>query len=428
MKWTGGKKHRRSFRLPHSLRTLPAQREPQRLLTALNQTQLAWLQSFGFDLPLFESWQKDVAKGRLSAAKNVIDAALLPPPADSIADLPKDDSKEGKRFIELGEAAIRDGSFGLVILNGGMATRFGGVVKGVVPVLGKDKSFIGLRLANVRRKESKYAAEIPVYFMNSFATDEATKAHLKEFDGFGCRPKSIGHFTQFVSARMNTKGQLMVDEEGEILPYGPGHGDFAPALRKSGCLQDFLDRGGKTLFVSNVDNLGAKISPMLIGMHLDRGLPMTVEVAPKWPTDVGGAPFLVLPKDVAADTELSTEDQQARGRVELVEQIRFPEGFDSNIVDVFNTNTFTFDAKALDRDFDLTWCYVEKTVKDKSGNARKAVQIERLIGELSKFLDAQWIRIRRCGDDNRFFPVKTPDDLDAGREEIAELYAEEVQK
>jgi len=126
-----------------------------------------------------------------------------------------------------------------------------------------------------------------------------------------------------------------------------------------------------------------------------------VELAPKWPGDVGGAPYL------------------CDGRVQLIEQIRFPEGFDPDIVDVFNTNTFHFATRALDRDFELGWYFVEKKVE-----GRPAVQIERLVGEMTRFLKSHFIRVRRTGPTSRFFPIKAPDDLKAGQDEIREMYAE----
>jgi len=187
--------------------------------------------------------------------------------------------------------------------------------------------------------------------------------------------------------------------DGGTSPYGPGHGDFAPALRQSGLLKRFRDGGGKYLFVRNVDNLGARIDPVILGHHIRSKQDATVELAPKWPEDVGGAPF------------------QLGGKVQLVEQLRFPEGFDPSIVDVFNTNTFTFTAAALDRDFDLGWYFVEKTVEEK-----KAVQIEHLIGELTVHLPTNWLQVRRSGRQNRFLPIKAPDDLQSAQDEIVEMY------
>jgi UTP--glucose-1-phosphate uridylyltransferase len=124
-----------------------------------------------------------------------------------------------------------------------------------------------------------------------------------------------------------------------------------------------------------------------------------VELAPKWPEDVGGSPFQYL------------------GRTQLIEQVRYRPGFDPNIVDVFNTNTFWFTAQALDRDFDLGWYFVEKTVEGK-----KAVQVEHLIGEMTAHLPTNFLQIRRSGRKTRFLPMKAPEDLQAALEEVAEMY------
>jgi hypothetical protein len=51
------------------------------------------------------------------------------------------------------------------------------------------------------------------------------------------------------------------------------------------------------------------------------------------------------------------------------------------------------------------------------------VQPERLVGELSAFLPTTYLEVPRDGPRGRFFPVKTPDDLEASRLELAELLA-----
>ena len=89
----------------------------------------------------------------------------------------------------------------------------------------------------------------------------------------------------------------------------------------SGCLEEFIGAGGKYLFVSNVDNLGARVSPIILGLHVQSGKGMSIELAPKWPGDTGGSPFLVDDK------------------MQLIEQIRYPDGFSPDIVDVFNTRS-----------------------------------------------------------------------------------------
>jgi UTP--glucose-1-phosphate uridylyltransferase len=365
---------------------------------SLRPEDLAFLEPLGFDAELFAAWRAAVRDGRLSTAHNVMRGALAAPPADALRELPRAGSREAAELEELGRRAIRAGQLGVVILNGGMATRFGGVVKGVVEVI-HGLSFLGLKLTDVRSVQEEVGGEIPVFLMNSFATAEATAAHLREHGRFGLREAQVEAFQQFVSVRMEPNGDIFTTDDGGISPYGTGHGDCVPAFRHHGCLARFLARGGAHLFVANVDNLGARVSPLILGHHIAQQRDATVELAPKQEGDVGGAPYLV------------------DGELQLVEQLRYPSGFDAGIVDVFNTNTFHFRAAALDREFDLGWYHVKKTVE-----GRPAVQIERLIGEMTRFLPTNYLRVGRSGPDGRFFPVKTPEDLASGRDQIRAMY------
>ena len=365
----------------------------------LTEPQRAFLQRYGYDEALQARWREDLVAGRLGKATNAVQGDLLAPPPGTVQKLPGESTKAYRRLEQVGREAIARGELGVVVLNGGMATRFGGVVKGVVPVLGEDRTFLALAMEDVRRHREATGGRVPVFCMNSFATDEATRAHFARHGHFGLPEAEIEHFTQFVALRMAPDGALSRLADGDVSPYGPGHGDFAAAFRQSGALSRFLDGGGRWLLVRNVDNLGARIDPVVLGHHVESEAEMTVELAPKWPEDVGGSPF------------------EYQGRTQLVEQLRYPPGFDPNIVDVFNTNTFTFSAQALDRDFDLGWYYVEKTVED-----RKAVQVEHLIGEMTAHLSTSFLRVRRNGRRSRFLPVKTPEDLASAQEEIAEMY------
>ncbi|MGE0142157.1 MAG: UTP--glucose-1-phosphate uridylyltransferase [Planctomycetota bacterium] len=366
-------------------------------MNELTPTDLAFLHRFGFDDALFADWQEQVRTHRLSTANNRVRDRMLPPSSEQIAELPRTGTTEREALERIGEAAIQRGELGLVILNGGMATRFGGVVKGVVEVL-PGQSFLGLKIREALATGRRLGGNIPVYLMNSFATDEATRAHLIEHDNFGAGDGDLECFTQFISVRMTKEGEVFRDAAGKISPYGPGHGDFAPSLRASGVLDRFRARGGRYLLLANVDNLGARVCPGILGMHIQSHAETTVEVAPKWPGDVGGSPWLY------------------RGKLQLIEQIRYPEGFDADVVNVFNTNTFHFSADALDRDFELGWYYVEKKV-----DGKVAVQVERLVGEMTRFLRSQFVRVKRTGPSSRFFPIKTPEDLVAGKDEIASL-------
>lgn len=359
-----------------------------------DHAQIETLEAFGYDAEMQADWQRKVADGAFCAANNVVDAPLAAPPASELGALPASGSAEHAELAQLGQEAIARGELAVCVLNGGMATRFGGVVKGVVEVR-DGRSFLGLAMDNARAVGDAAGGRIRVLLMNSFATDAATRAHFDEHENFGADPADVEHFTQFVQLRMTETGELFRLDSGELAPFGPGHGDFAPAIRASGALQRFRDAGGKYVFVRNVDNLGATADPAVLGHHIQSGRQTTCELAPKWDGDVGGAPYLY------------------KDRVQLVEQIRYPDGFDASISSVFNCNTMTFNADALDQDVELGRYFVQKNVE-----GRKAVQIEHLIGEMTAHLSTNWLQIQREGADSRFLPIKKPDELQTLRPEI----------
>jgi UTP--glucose-1-phosphate uridylyltransferase len=230
--------------------------------------------------------------------------------------------------------------------------------------------------------------------MTSFATEDVVRAHVEE-EGLG----DPLLFHQFVSLRLETDGELFHDDTGRPSLYAPGHGDLFQALRRSGVLVALRERGVRTVTVSNVDNLGARVDPAVIGMHLLSEKPVTCEVARK-EGDMGGAPVRV------------------DGRLQLLEGPRFPKEFDQELAPVFNTNTALFDLDALDRDYDLTWLYVQK-----DAGGRTAVQVERVYHEVSAFVPTTYLEVPRRGPRGRFFPIKTPDDLARAEDDLRELLA-----
>jgi len=206
-------------------------------------------------------------------------------------------------------------------------------------------------------------------------------------------------FNQYVSLRLEPDGDLFRDADGRASLYAPGHGDLVPALRRSGTLERLRERGVRVVTVSNVDNLGARVDPAVLGMHLLGGRPYTAEVARKM-GDAGGAPVRV------------------DGRMRILEGPCFPPSFDHDSVPLFNANTGVFDLDALDRELDLTWLYVEKRAE-----GRTAVQLERVYHEASVFLPTTYLEVPRGGARGRFFPIKTPESLVAAQDDLRELLA-----
>lgn len=340
----------------------------------------------------FDHSQLDTFIARLAQAdtSNAVKGKLTLPTPEDVRALPKPDTEAHRRLVSLGKEAIAAKKVGVVILAGGMATRFGGVVKAVVPVL-EDRTFLKLKLDDVRQA----GPDVPVFVMSSFATHERLLQHVKELGA-----QNVEVFAQFVSLRLTPQGLLFKEKDGDVSPYATGHGDLTFALRKSGLLSRFRAAGGTMLMMSNVDNLGATLDPAVIGAHLERGVALSAEVVRKAKGDKGGAPA------------------RLNGTPQIIEGFRFPPDFNQDSIPVFNTNTFVMDAAAIDRDFALPFYKVEKKV-----DGATAVQFERLVGELTAFLPSTFLEVPREGVESRFLPAKDPEEL-ASRLSTIRLVAE----
>lgn len=328
---------------------------------------------------LFQSLADRYHRGELSKASNVLSQPVEPPSLDEIKDLPPAGPARDA-LVARGRQALEAGQLGVVILAGGMATRFNyDKPKGVYPIF-EGKSFLQLKLEAVKALGHR----VPVFLMTSFATEPAIRAHLEEHRYFGLDPQDVTLFQQYQMPRMAPDGSQF-QHEGKPSLCAAGHGDFPFAFKGSGALASFKARGGKYLLFSNVDNLGATVDLAIVGHHIATEAEMTVEVAPKNPGDQGGAPAHV------------------GGRLQLVEGFAFPPNFDQDAVSVFNTANYVFTVDALEREFELPWYVVEKKVA-----GTPVIQFEHLAGDLSVFLDTCFVRVDR---EERFLPVKNVDDV-----------------
>lgn len=363
-----------------------------RALDALPPKLKSQLHAAHFDRQRLETLAQRV--GKSGADANRVTGAVDPPRPEDVVPAPAAGTAEGAAAIERGRAAIARGEVAFIVLAGGMATRMGGVVKGLVEVL-PDLTFLGYRVREIDLLHQRYGARVPLWIMTSHATSAAIEeaiAPLRE-----TRP--IATFQQDVSLRLTPNGDLFKGEGGQPSIYATGHGDLPDALKRSGLLDEFIAQGGKTLWIANIDNLGATIEPSILGWHLGHGAPLSVEVVDKVGADKGGIPC------------------RLDGRPVVLEEFRLPKGFDAAKVRTFNTNTFLVDARAIrDLRMDWTWFEVKKNVDGKD-----VVQFERLLGELTSALDTRFVKVPREGLASRFLPVKDNDELDARRPEIANV-------
>lgn len=344
------------------------------------------LERYGFERKTFELLRERLRSGYAEETHNRLERALDSPAPSDVVALPPLGSARRSQLHERGLAELRAGRVATVVLAGGMATRFGGVVKAAVPVL-EQHTFLDLKLRDFARVAHGANTPLRVYLMTSFATHEEVSrmARASDADASSLRVQA---FPQFVSLRLSADGGLFRDGAGNPSPYAPGHGDLPFALRRAGILRELAQAGVRHLYMSNVDNLAATLDPAILGLHVERELELSFEVTALLSGDKGGVPARV------------------DGKLQVVEALRYPAGFDERSIPLFSTNSFVFDVAALDRQFELTWLRVTKQV-----DGRPAIQFERLVNELSAFVTCGGVTVERAGADGRFLPVKDPPEL-----------------
>lgn len=351
----------------------------------------ALLERFHFERVPFEQLRaRMIAAGDDLESMHRISEPIEVPASDVAQPLPAPGTPEGRRAAALGREIIGRGEVAAVVLAGGMATRFGSRVKALAPVLsGHDLTFLDLKLADLTR------LGVEVVLMTSFATHDAL-AQAVEGTGVRLAP-------QLVSLRLNPDGSMFLDD-GAPSPHAPGHGDLADALELSGAFERFRRNGVRTLFVCNVDNVGATLDEVLVGLHRSLAGAVTAELVSKRAGDAGGLPV-----------------RRADGSLAIAEAFRVPEGFPHERFPLFNTNTLWIEVAALETPADYTWSAARKSV-----DGREAIQFERLVGELTWWHASRYVHVPRDGAESRFVPVKDSEDLEAAQEQIAAICRERL--
>ena len=440
------------------------------------------LKRYGFNESEFLRLQGDYRAGRLSLRSNLINhdnswEVRLPQPADSI-DLPSPGSEAAARGREI----IAEGKLGLILMNGGAATRFQkpgeNLPKGAFPIMeieGRMRSFMELKLANARFAEREFGGTIPVWILSSYFTEDRTKAILEENGNFGkgglftysqgimkrILPseddlnlhygKSITSLAGKIAglapgperdALVQEKAELEanlaglidelrgragdeIDAEDEKKRYNPpGHLDTTLwlVLDRSRPLLKMLELGVEYIMISNIDNLGALVDPVLPGLlalREEEGIRILCEVSAKPPGQKGGALARIY------------DPEERREWTQLIEEFAFPLDFDQDRIPEFNNAAYTISVRTLLEIFDLTreeletlsqeelvakvkrvtdrlpvYVAMKELKTDSGGNVLPVVQFERLQGDLTRLLRPLAVKT-----EDRFFPVKKREDI-----------------
>ena len=274
-----------------------------------------------------------------------------------------------------------------LVLAGGMATRFGGVVKGVVEAL-DGRSFLEIKLARDGQGSARDARRRDPCRADDELLDRRDRRvrTSRERTSAGAALCS----RQFVSLRACGRTDRCSATPTAASPCTAPV--MATSSRRSACpgtLAALRARGVRHVVVSNVDNLGARVDPGGDRRALLGGRPLTTEVASKG-GDMGGAPG--TRRRPAAAARGTTVPAVVRPRSDR--RLQHEHGGRS-------TST------RFERVVELTWLVVERDVDGERGDpARAPVSRARLV----RADDVPRRAAPRAR--GRFFPIKVPADLE----------------
>jgi UDP-N-acetylglucosamine/UDP-N-acetylgalactosamine diphosphorylase len=217
------------------------------------------------DLPLMErlieTWVKN------DPPPEVFDR-IDPVPTIPVASPDRADARDA---WESGEAALRAGRVGMLLVAGGQGTRLGfDGPKGAYPVGPvTGRSLFAYHADKILHAQRRYDCILPWYIMVSDTNHHETRSFFEDNEYFGLNHSDVYFFTQRMIPCVDDNGRFLLDAPGSFAMNPNGHGGVIPAVVENGIAEDARHRGVDTLSYFQVDNWALKVvDPYFIGYHL----------------------------------------------------------------------------------------------------------------------------------------------------------------
>ena len=289
----------------------------------------------GFDGAQHEQIRAELRSGRIGLAQNRL------PSRSRIEDVQPGDVTDAtgglpEELRRIGLEALAKGEVAVVSLAGGIGSRWtkgAGVVKALNPFArldGAHRNFVEVHLAKSRRISRLAGEALPHIFTTSYLTHRTIADFLAAEGSYGYDGPLLLSSGRAIGLRLipmardlrfaweETPQQLLDEQAQKVqeslhaaligwaqsagegsdytdnLPsqciHPVGHWYELPNLLRNGVLADLLDARPhlRTLFMHNIDTVGADVDPALLGQHLLSGAAMTGEVIHRLLDDRGG--------------------------------------------------------------------------------------------------------------------------------------------
>jgi len=217
-----------------------------------------------------------------------------------------------------GEAALRAGQVGVLLVAGGQGSRLGFVgPKGAFPVGPITQApLFAIHARKILALEQRFGKGIPFYIMTSRENDGPTREFFRRHRHFGLSEERVCFFVQGMWPALDERGLVVLDRPDRLFMSPDGHGGTLAALRTNGMLDNMAGRGLTTLFYFQVDNPLVEVADsVFIGAHLERQSDVSVKVCAKRDPDEGLGVVAVRNgrSAVVEYTELTPEQKHEKG-------------------------------------------------------------------------------------------------------------------
>lgn len=295
----------------------------------------------------------------------------------------------------------------VIKLNGGLGTSMG--LQGPKSLLAvrDGVNFLDLMVRQILDLRKTSGAPVRLLLMNSFSTSEDTLGHLDRYRSEGLADAAEVELMQNQIPKIDaaTLDPVAWPADPDLEWCPPGHGDLYPALVGSGWLDRLLAEGVKYAFVSNSDNLGAILDPVILQHFAQSGAPFLMECTRRTAADRKGGHLARRNSD---------------GRLLLREVAQCPAADLDAFQDIdrhqyFNTNSLWLRLDLLKEQLaadsgvlPLPMIRNNKTVDPRDKKSTAVIQLEIAMGAaIECFEGSAAIDVPR----SRFAPVKTTGDL-----------------
>lgn len=303
-------------------------------------------------------------------------------------DIPNLESISCEQTIKLGIENLN--KVAVLKLNGGLGTSMGCLGPKSLIKIDKEETFLDKIAKQIKVINKNYSCSIPLVLMNSFYTNTETLNYLKS--------KNIGAktFLQDRLPRLDAKNKTIFKLNNQIDWCPPGHGNCYLSLVHSGLLDELISEGKDYVFISNSDNIGASLDPIILGYMIKSKKEFLMEVASRTKQDIKGG-TIVRNKDEIMLLERAQINKPELGEFESTSRFK-----------LFNTNNIWVHLPTLKTLVEEKKLLMSLIINQKRINNRDVVQFESAIGSAIGSFEKSCIL---CVPRRRFLPVKLTSDL-----------------